>query len=99
MKLCKDCKHFVPNGSVPLCSHPEQPREPVFGHISALCQTSRGRTTVSPWNKCGEDGKLFEERPPVVEAKPEVNDLAGLGCHIPPVGFLGRARRWFSRCL
>lgn len=74
MKLCKDCKHaHMPHplqqisGSyygVPMCAHPEAPRDCVEGRLAATCAGARGIAQllqIRPF--CGEDAKLFEEKP------------------------------------
>lgn len=76
MKLCKDCKHALMQHphqlqqisgeyyGVPMCAHPDAPRNCVDGRLEATCFVARGVVqSLQQPTFCGPDAKLFEEKP------------------------------------
>ena len=75
MKLCKDCKHArfpnlyanafpflggAPILTAPMCAHPSAPKDFIWGEPGFSCAEMRNPKLAG---LCGEDAKLFEERP------------------------------------
>lgn len=62
MKLCKDCKYFVPVGKniahTNLCDHPDSfvAIDPIYGDKGV----SQAQTMRLDDTRCGHSGKLFE---------------------------------------
>ena len=102
MKLCKDCKHArfqnpyanaipvlrgAPIRTAPMCGSPSAPSDFVWGEPMYSCEEMRRPDLVG---FCGEDAKLFEERP-----APEPSPDAGSIVYMQPQEDLKRS--WIAR--
>jgi hypothetical protein len=67
MKLCKDCKHCVPQSaySLALCGHEKANRSPYDGCLTEVVHFARTVNGI-----CGLDAKLFEQREPEPAQEP-----------------------------
>ena len=77
MKLCKDCKYYVPpttysHYSISMCSHPNTKRDLVYGNLAASCGMTRGSISgvrcKTEASICGEEALLFEAKPPAPDS-------------------------------
>lgn len=62
MNYCKDCRHFCDLGQqITVCTHPDAPRDPVYGNFSGSCGLLRSANClVTP--RCGTAGNWFDPK-------------------------------------
>jgi hypothetical protein len=75
MKFCKDCKWFRLDAGMPAefanCVQPDLVKyDPVDGKLNTFCRTERRDYGTPETDKCGAQGKLWEQfQPGVFEPK------------------------------